>query len=436
MKKIITTSLPVLLLVGCSATDADLQPTDKVQIPPDTLITEDDRQVLLCEEAPSCPASSDDGLARHGGLVPVSACGFELVDQGTWSRNDAVLDRLADAIPEVDMSAVLRNLDRTGAKATGDEADLARLAPLHAAFLWDAFDTKDPSWMPQGISGSADASADEQVAGREVVAVSWYHKPEKTSQPKINHGSRVSFADVTDLSSGTVPYRHVLLVEPYDDDGTPNFRPIKIHVGGIAWTGRYLYTVDTMRGLRVFDTERMFAVDGRDDSIGLDAGTGEYNAYGNAYVMPQVGAYFNPEGACGFRFSYVALDKTGATPALVTGEFRDGANVAGKLARWALDGERLAITDLDNEAVRPTQVFLAQESYLQGALSIDGDWWLSSADGKGRLYRSSPTGASQTFGWVFGPEDLMYSASQGALWSASEFPNHRYVFSTALGEYP
>jgi hypothetical protein len=432
----ITLSFPVLLLAGCTPSEAGFQPADKVEVQPDVLIAEDGRQVLLCEESPSCPASGDDALARHGGLVAISACGFELVDQNTWSRNDAVLDGLAEVLPEVDMTVVLRDLDRSGTRVTSSEPHLAALDHLHAAFRWNATDTKDPSWMPQGVSGSADAADDERVAGREVLAVSWYHKPEKTSQPSLNHGSRVSFADVTDLSEGTVPYRHVLLVEPYDDGGTPNFRAIKLHVGGIAWTGRYMYAVDTMRGLRVFDTERMIAVDGRDASIGRNAGTGEYNAYGYEYVMPQVGAYFNLEGACGFRFSYVALDKTGETPALVTGEFRDGANIAGKLARWNLDGERLAVTDVDSDAIRPIQVFLAQESFLQGALSIRGEWWLSSADGKGKLYRSSPADASQGHGWVFGPEDLMYSASQDALWSASEFPNHRYVFSTSVSAYP
>lgn len=436
MKRQISTSLPVLLLAGCSVNEADFRPGNSAHIQPDPVVVEDGREILLCEEEPACPASGDDALARHGGLLPVSACGFELVDQNTWSRNGAVLDRLADRLPAVDVEAVLADLDRTGTRATGNEEDLAKLDHMHAAFLWDAADTKDPSWMPQGVSGSADARDDDLVAGREVVAVSWYHKPEKTSSPTINHGSRVSFADVTDLSDGSVSYRHVLLVEPFDDGGVPNFRAVKLHVGGIAWTGRYMYAVDTSRGLRVFDTEQMFAVDGDAGlKIGLDASTGEYNAYGYHYVMPQVGAYFLPEGACGFRFSYVALDKTGETPALVTGEFRDGANIAGKLARWNLDGERLVVTDDVADAIRPVQVFLAQESFLQGGLSIDGEWWLSSADGKGRLYRSSPADGSQSHGWVFGPEDLMYSASRDALWSASEFPNHRYVFSIALGKY-
>ena len=418
-------SLRMLLLVGCTVIDTSPSGIDPV-------IVEGERQILLCEDDPGCPASSDDVLARHGGLVEVSACGFELVDQNIGAHNNAVLDDLAKHLSEVDVPVVLGDLDRMGAPATSKDEALASIEQLNAAFVWNAADSKDASWMPQGISGSADASDDELVGNREVLAVSWYHKPEKTSQPSINHGARVAFADITNLSDGTVPYRHVLLVEPFDDDGVPNFRAIKLHVGGITWTGRYLYAADTIRGLRVFDTTRMFAVNGQDAAIGLDRGTGKYNAYGYKYVMPQVGAYFMPEGSCGFRFSYVALDKTGETPALVTGEFRDEANIAGKLARWNLDGERLAVTDVDNEAIRPIQVFLAQESFIQGAVSIDGEWWMSSADGKGRLYRASPATASKTLGWVFGPEDLMYSAAQGALWSASEFPGHRYVFSTVV----
>ena len=427
MKRHLSMSLRMLLLVGCTVIDTS--GSDK-----NPVVFEGGREILLCEDDPVCPASVDDGLARHGGLVEVSACGFELVDQNTWSRHDAVLDGLAKHLSEVDVPAVLGDLDRKGITASGDEEALAPIEDLYAAFMWNAADTKDPSWRPQGISGSADASADELVGGREVLAVSWYHRPEDTSQPSVNHGARVSFADVTDLSAGTVPYRHVLLVEPFDDGGTPNFRAIKLHVGGITWTGRYLYAADTVRGLRVFDTERMFAVDGVDATIGLDRGTGKYNAYGYKYVIPEVGEYFMPKGSCGFRFSYVALDKTGMTPALVTGEFRDEANIAGKLARWNLDGERLAVTDVDNSAIRPVQAFLAQESYIQGAISIDGQWWMSSADGKGRLYSAAPAIASKTNGWVFGPEDLMYSAAQGALWSVSEFPDHRYVFSTVVSK--
>jgi hypothetical protein len=270
-----------------------------------------------------------------------------------------------------------------------------------------------------------------------VVAVSWYNKPEYNADKAVDKGSRVSFVDTTKIADGEVAYTHVLLVDPFDNNGTPDFRPVHLHVGGVAWVGRYIYAVDTMKGLRLFDTARMIKVNSTADEAGRDPKTGEYRAYGHRYAIPQVGAYLLSDDSCWHRFSFIALDKTSDPRALVTGEFHS-SDIAGKLIRWNLDGELLELTDAGAKTVQPSGAYFAQESDMQGGVSINGEWYLSSSgqDGNwGKLYRTGRGAKSEGYGWVIGPEDLMYSNKDKALWSASEFAGRRYVFSVDIGKY-
>lgn len=382
------------------------------------------------EERPdACPAGGS--LQAGGGLVPIDHCGFELVDQDTWATRANALDALGEYLPEVELRVVLDDLDRAGVVTDESNKELASLEHMRHAFTWDSADSKTPEWMPQGVSGSADAFDDGKLDERRVVAVSWYHKPEESADPGVNKGVRVSFVDVTDIDEGVVPYRHVLLVEPFEDGGGPDFRAVKIHAGGIAWAGRYLYVADTVRGLRVFDTARVFAVDGDADDIGR-GGAGKYSAYGYGYVMPQVGAYYLDEGSCSTKFSFVSLDQTSYPRALVTGEYHDW-DLAGRLMRWAVDDRGLLVTDEETLSTHPLEAYFAQEDGVQGAITINDEWWLSCSGqvkgGHGLLYRRAVEAAVSEHGWVFGPEDLMFSPSEGLLWSASEFSGRRFVFS-------
>ena len=123
-------------------------------------------------------------------------------------------------------------------------------------------------WYPQGISSSGDAYAVGTFEGRDVWLVSWY---------KEAMHSRISFIDRENHQ-----YRHVLLVQK---DGEDNFKGVPIHVGGIAWYGKALYTVDTNNGLRVFDLDNIWEVESG-DGIGKKDGGG-YSAAGYKYVLPQ-----------------------------------------------------------------------------------------------------------------------------------------------------
>ncbi|MCB9704164.1 MAG: hypothetical protein H6711_19910 [Myxococcales bacterium] len=398
-----------------------------------------EERLLLCEESKpaSCPGNNDDGLTRHKGLVDGAICQYTLVDQELWASEGAIVDAIGEDLPLVSARELLGDLDRQGVRMEDTHDELARLELMKQAFGWDAKDHADKAWMPQGVSGSADATDDETIGGRKVVAVSWYNKPEYNTNTAVDKGSRISFVDVTDLDAGKVSYTHALLVDPYDNQGQPDFRPVRIHVGGIAWVGDYLYAVDTVKGLRVFDTTRLIKLDSLDDEAGYDPETGKYRAYGHRYAIPQVGAYFLSDESCWHRFSFISLDKTADVPSLITGEFH-GTDIAGKLMRWPLDGQRLAATDPATGATQPYDVFFAQESDMQGGASIRGEWYMSSSgqDGSwGKLYRAAPGQASEGYGWVIGPEDLMVADGGNTLWSASEFAGRRYVFSVDVGGY-
>ncbi len=396
-------------------------------------------RLARCEETKpnACPGGNDDALKRHEGLVAGAICQFQLIDQNFWDDESATIDALGKHVELVDVATLLGDLDHKGVKMEDSHKELDRLELMYQAFGWDSHDHGDSSWMPQGVSGSADANDDETIGGRKVVAIAWYHKPENSDRPGVDKGSRISFVDVTELPAGKVPYTHALFVDPFMDNGVPNFRPVRIHVGGIAWIGRYVYAADTMNGLRVFDTQRILKITDTTDEAGRDPGTGNYRAYGHRYAIPQVGAYFQPDSACWHRFSFVAADKTTTPPSLVTGEFHDG-DIAGKVIRWDLDGDRLAFTNAAAKVTQPSEVYLAQESDMQGAVSFNGHWYLSSSgqDGAwGLLYRTAPGEKSQSYGWVIGPEDLMFSRKDKVLWSASEFAGRRYVFSVDVDKY-
>ena len=397
-----------------------------------------EERLLHCEEnrPAACPGSDDSAMTRHAGLLDGAICQWGLVDQDLWAAKGAALDRLAADLPVRPLADLLPDLDREGIPTSAANPELARLERLERAFGWDAFDHGDKTWMPQGVSGTADAYPDERLAGRELVAVSWYHNAKASGLGDRHEVARVSFADVTDLAAGDVRYTHVVLADVVDADGRPDLRPVRIHAGGIAWVGDLLYVADTTRGLRVFDTTRVITLDGQADAFGYDPETGRTSAYGHRYALPQVGAYFLSDASCWHRFSFVGVDNTSTPPSLVTGEFRDH-DIAGKLMRWDLDGERLAPTDPSAALTHPSEVYFAQESDMQGAVSVDGAWYISASgqDGAwGRLYRTTPGQPSTASGWVIGPEDLMYSRRARALWSASEFAGRRYVFAVGLGE--
>jgi hypothetical protein len=309
------------------------------------------------------------------------------------------------------------------------------------AFQWDATDRDDAAWYPQGLTGSFAGSEAGLVAGRVILAAAWYNRDENNPDGGENRGARVSFVDLSE--PGSPRYRHVLLVEPVagdDEDSAPGLKPVVLHAGGIAWFGSLLYVAETSKGFRVFDLDQILEIPGGDpEAFGRGADGQGYSTWGYRYVLPQVGSYRLTEDACCARFSFVAVDRSSSPPSLVAGEYTSDDD-AGRLHRWPLDPStgRLAT---DEGVLTANELILAGVRKMQGGLSIDGRFFISSSQPKSSwppspstLYSARPGEAISAHPWPSGPEDLVYAPAADRLWSQTEHPGKRWVFAVAPEE--
>jgi hypothetical protein len=370
---------------------------------------------------PTCPVPPA-GLVEGSGLVAIDRCAFPLTEQGFQSGGAA--DQLFQALTPRSVADVLADLNRT---ATPTNTVPGNPANVSQAFGWNSGDQSVAYWIPQGLTGSADASPSGLVAGREVVLASWYYELSADPGSTSEKGVRLSLADVTDPAA--VSYRHLLLVEPVVNGAQVDFVPVVIHAGGIAWIDDYLYVADTSHGFRVFDMSKIAQVATGKDVIGYDAGDGVHYAANYKYVVPQIGNY-ERSGACTPRFSFVALDRSTSPPSLVSGEY-DASSLFGRLFHWPLaaGGDRLA-----TPTSFPDRAFFSAHSHLQGAVSYGATHWLSSSEppaGAGDLYVAAEATASTVVGWVDAPEDLVVDAPRGKLWGLSEGIGERFVFAVS-----
>ncbi len=381
-----------------------------------------------CEgQAPECPAQS--GVNEGSGLAPIDRCAFPMQDTGTWGDSAEIVNRLAETLGTVSVADVLGDLNRVGEPIA--PADLPGDTPgVETAFAWQSGDESVAYWIPQGITGSGDGVDGGRVDGRRVLLVSWYHDAEEDPGSGAQKGVRIALVNATDPAD--IRYRFLLLVEPSADGDRPTFGPVAIHAGGVAWVGDLLYVVNTTRGLRAFDLTRILPVETGKDVIGHDAETDAYYAHEYAYAVPQIGMY-QQDSSCEPRFSWVALDRSTSPPSLVTGEY-DAESVYGRIYRWPLDGDRLRLVG-DAGRVVADQAWFSSHSHLQGGLSREGSFWLSSSKPTGAagvLYRTAEGSPSESLGWSDTPEDLSFNPTDGLLWSLSEGLDARHVFSLPL----
>jgi hypothetical protein len=361
--------------------------------------------------------------AEGGGLVSIDRCNFGIVEAQSFTTLPDVVAALEARATTSTIAAVLADLNRT---ATPVAAASVPGAPpgVEIAFRWNTEDQETSAWYPQGITGSADANDDGLVEGKRVLLVSWYNGTK---------GVRLAFVDVTDPKAPK--YRYALLVEPTGSGKTADFAPVKIHAGGIAWVGNLLYVADTSRGLRVFDTAHVMQVATDVDEIGCASGTCRGGLY--KYVIPQVGAY-DSESYCDPLFSFVALDRSTTPPSLVSGEYCSGSAcsdaLAGRVLRWPLT----QTTKLATGKSWASEAWLMGQRQVQGAVSRQGLFFLSSskpAGTGGEIYRTVK-GKSATSPWIDAPEDLMVDEKNGLLWSLSEGVDARVVMAAKLATYP
>jgi hypothetical protein len=314
-------------------------------------------------------------------------------------------------------------------------------------FCWNGGDDAVDYWYPQGITTTRDALEAGEYDGHQLVATSWYHEPAKEGAGVPNKGVRLAFADWDADHPDT--YRHVLLVEPTVTDGRGSFRPVPIHAGGIAWYGNLLYVADTTRGFRVFDVNRIYAVDGG-AGIGRQP-DGTYQAFGYGFAMLQIGWVRNT--GTSLRYSFTALDRASTPDSLVVGEYapdadNDGApDAPARVVRYPLDAaDRLPRREADGRT-HGSEAYRTPFPQLQGVVARNGRFWFASSNGQG----SGPAGhygtlrvwdrgtaSVRSHRWAYGPEDLSYWPDpDGAdyLWTLTEYPNHRAVVAVPQASF-
>lgn len=385
--------------------------------------------------ADPCPATppacgTPPTLARGSGLRALDRCSFPMRDTGTWTDRTALVDSFPAAAARVTLSDIAADLNRTATRATaaqvpGDPPGVER------AFQWQSGDQDVEYWIPQGITGSFDGRDDGRLDGRQLVLVSWYYERANEPGSTAEKGVRIAVVDTT--NDAAIGYRFALLAEPVMREGRPDFAPVRIHAGGLAWVGDLLYVPVTGSGFRVFDLSRILRVAGTADRLGYDAASGQYDAHGYKYVIPQVGEYVDA-GSCNAVFSFVALDRSTTPMSLVSGEYAS-EHVNGRFYRWPIDPASGRLLQTDMGRVVPDGAWYMAESHVQGGLSHGENFYLSSsqpAGGAGALYRSGIDRASATLGWIDTPEDLAYEPQTNRMWSLSELHGERFVIAVGL----
>ena len=330
------------------------------------------------------------------------------------ARTDENIDEI-DALARllggrVGLDDVLDDLDRRGRRTW------LPARAVHRAYTFDAADRRDPRWWPQGVTTSADASDEEEITGRRIVAVAWYAK--ELPGDEVKQGSRITFFDLA-----TRRYRHVLLVVPVLRDGRADIEPLTVHAGGIVWYGPYLHVAATAKGFYTCRLDDLLRVNGD-----------EVAAYGYRYVLPVRFSYKaeTDEGHERLRYSFMSLDKGASPPEIVAGEYGRGESATRRLARFAIEPETLLLATTEDGVTRPSMLDEGV-GQMQGAVVARGRYHVTVSKGPwtfGSVYTGAP-GAFRRHRWAtpMGPEDIAYWPSTDELWSVSEWPRRRWIFS-------
>lgn len=325
---------------------------------------------------------------------PEPVTGISMRTTGLDAAAYARVDRLAQRYGRVGVDGVLASANRDVQSAAGSPSLSQVGAPVQSAFKWNDGDNGVDYWIPQGITGSAAATADGLVGGRRSLVVSWYGP----------NGARLTFVDAT---NGFTKYRHVLLVEPSGG----SFKPIASHAGGVAWYGDRLYVAETHVGLRVFDTRYFLDATKSPDAVDQ----------GYRWVLPQVGVH-EQNGSRKVRFSSVETDRGG--PALVTSAYADG-KVGRLMVRWALNGDTLTPTGAWHMPTSNVQGALQHNGVLVASSSFDKD----AGTGIGELIVGAEGAKANRINWPDGAEDVHYAGTSGRLYSLTEHKGDRIVFA-------
>lgn len=264
----------------------------------------------------------------------------------------------------VGVDGVLASLDRRARRTVAPGLAVRR------ALTWDAADRRDPEWWPQGVAVSED-----------VLAVSWYSRT----------ATRISFLDLR-----TRRYTHAALV-------TPSLEPVRVHAGGLAWVGSWLYVCATRRGLLACHLPDL----ARTPSLVLPVAR-TYRATGD------------------LRFSFCSSSPS----SLVVGEYGSGSQ-SRRLARFPLDPDTGQLRLDASGACVASVVDDGVVPRTQGVVDLGERLALTRSRGPWRpgSVWSGPPGALRERRWAvpMGPEDLALSPDGDLLWTVTEHPRRRWI---------
>ena len=337
------------------------------------------------------------------------------------------------------------DLNRSGSKQDVEKYGLTTYKAK--AFCWKSSDNTTDYWRPQGICGIR--KNDPRLS---MVAVSWYNY-KKIKNPEtnedINKGVRISFVNVTPNDEERFKYRHVLLVEK---DGDSNFKPVKVHAGGLGYANGFLFVPDTDKGIRVFDTTLLMKGLKEDKGKTKCGFIGDLAyAYNYRYIIPQIYYYDNlyqalkdsglaAESGNVPKFSYLSMDWTNSTRRLMTGSYMDtddfDNNLFPSAYLWDLSANgdgRLEINSAPRNLGIPVRYKLF--FWLQGAAIFGSKLYISRSAGRG-VKRHTVEGAWEDNNYsvnltqkdiappdsksILGFEDLHVSLTSDILWGLSE----------------
>jgi len=375
--------------------------------------------------APSCPAAP--ALGNEGkGLLAVDRCAFRLTESSEWKSAPAIIAAIERITTPATIVDVVRDTP-IGATVLGTQA---APAGVKYGFRWNEAD-QGSTWVPQGLSGSADASPTGLVDGKRVIAVSWAHSP-GGGMPEL--GVRIAFAVA---GTTTVFYRFALLAQPAGTPDAPTFNVVDVTAGGIAWYGDYLFVPETERVLRVFDLRHIVRV--ADDRTDVGCTAGSCGAATHRYVILEVGAYVSST-PCMEKMSFVSVDRSTQPHSLLTGEFCSttpgscSSPLAGHLLRWPLasaDGKLGAPT------IWPSEAFFSRATRVEAVAARKGITYLSASEqgtSKGKLHRAV-VDKQVSSDWTDSPGGVMIDEQAGLIWGmTSDAP--RQVVAASLANYP
>lgn len=374
-------------------------------------------------------------------VAPVSVSSMATPDE--LPQFGVHLKRTEENVAEIDALAALLG-DRVGLSMLDDLNRRAKRTwtpgrAVSQAYTWDARDRHARHWWPQGITTSADAGDPRSPQGgeRRLVLVSWYAKDIVRGEQKDNHGSRISFLDLD-----TLKYRHVLLVVPSFKDGELVLSPLKVHAGGIVWSGQYLHIAATSRGFYTARPEDLMRIPddvGGDDLYRLGIHGREVASYGYRYVLPVRFRYraYADKGLPKLRYSFMSLDRETDPPELVVGEYGRKEQTT-RIARYPLDPDTDLLSTGDDELSRPVLLEDGGVQGMQGACVANGRYHLSVMPYRpmGSIYVGHP-GELRRVDWAIppGPEDLAFwpdGRGSGQVWTVTEFPFLRWIIAMDL----